>query len=207
LGHHVLTVLGGFGLRVIPYAPFRARIGSTARVLEIERSTPARSARVIVEREGACDVELGDGTADSADVFDIEVGPKHDAWFLETSLVSFRLPERFTMHSVADGSPSPFDLVGESGDLIYVQTASRRVALRELVRTGVSVVEEDRELLEVEYEHDGTIWRQRHRLVLPSVGRTFVLTAQSPADRSANARAALDLMADSACLTDETRLR
>lgn len=186
--HHVFCTLVGFGLRVIPRAPFRVRLAPGGRppALEVEHDGPAgtASARVLPDDRGghACE------PSEAAHVLDVEPGPAaDDAWLVDAPFVRFPLPADFCLHSVPADSPSPFDLVGPDDALIYAQAPRRLPPLERMFGPGQRAVARGATWIELEYEHDGRPWWQRHELF----GDGVVFTAQAPAERADPTRAAL----------------
>jgi len=167
---HVLAVISGWSLRVIPRAPFRAVRGASPRELLVEHAS--LSARITADGAGGFRSEP-DGDA-LGQVVDVERGPVAGAWMVETHAFRAALPDGFALHSAPPGSPSPFDLVGPASSLIYVQSPSRMPPIEAMCGPGQRVSGRGDTWIELEYGHDGVRWWQRHEVV----GR-LVFTAQA----------------------------
>lgn len=191
---HVLTVVGGFGLRVIPHAPFEIS-HDAANILWVRRlGSDPRSLQLRVDQD-SYKTTLGPGTSDLAEVVDVEEGPTDRHWLLQTSRISLPFPKGYTLRSVPDGSASPFDLFGENEEYIYLQSTGGAFSTSQLIADGQTVVEQAADLLEATYEHAGDVWHQRHRLIEVGNMGVFVLTVQVRRRAVERARAVLDEMA------------
>lgn len=175
---HVWTVLSGFGLRAIPFAPFRAALGPNPRSLDLESdaSGEERFARVIADGEGGYASKLAEETPSLFDVVEIEAGPQSDHWRLETHAFSARLPGSATLHSTPADDPSPFVLTGPGGIALYVQSAAKAPPLEAMAACGQTISARGEDWIALEYEHDGAAWVQRHSLRAEGL----VTTVQSP---------------------------
>jgi hypothetical protein len=176
-GHHVFTVVSGFGLRVIPRAPYRLVHGPGAQELDIHHTSVEgpRFARLIADGVRGYKSKIDQYTHSLADVLSVEKGPVQGAWQLETHQFRLVFPENFALHSVPGDSPSPFDLVGPEQTLIYVQAPAKMPSLTGLCGPGQKVSQTGSNWIELIYEHEGNRWWQRHELS----GR-LVLSAQGP---------------------------
>jgi len=182
---HVYTVASGFGLRVVPgAAPYRFSLAPVPPAIDVERAVGERwlFARVVPDRKGGYRVELDEHTPSLADVLDVGAGPDREGWWAETSAYRIPLLEGWTLQAGGEpGAPSPFDLLGPNGTLLYLQAASRVPALAELAAPGQEVVASGEgprsQWVEVQYVHGGEPWAQRHHLMRAGPG-ALVLTAQ-----------------------------
>lgn len=195
---HVLTAIGGFGIRVIPRAPFQARVDEPL-VLDVEVGGRKR-ARVVATTDGH-HVALGPETYDPAEVMDVVPGPLDREWLLQTSRTTLMFPRGYVLHSVDDGSPSPFDLLGDEDELIYMQRVPDTISIDDMLAPGQRETDRAGELIEASYDHGGAVWCQRHILVRLGVGHTRVLTLQAPEAQMENARPVLAAVARSARVT------
>ena len=195
---HVFTAIGGFGIRVIPRAPFQARVDEPL-ILDVEVGGRKR-ARVVATADGH-HVALGPETDDPAEVMDVVPGPPDREWLLQTARTTLRFPRTYVLHSVEDGSPSPFDLLGDEGELIYMQPAPDTISVDDMLAPGQRETDRAGEIIEASYEHEGAVWCQRHIIVRLGVGHTRVLTLQATEAQMAHARPVLAAMARSARVT------
>lgn len=163
-------------------------------------------------------VSLGEGTSGLGDVLDLIPGAGHDHWRIETTVFTARWPESFSPASPppGPGMPSPFDLHGPEGSLIYVQGPLPRRQVRSLARMaapGQAIRRHGRSSgrswwplrgdrhpgwswVELGYLHEGAPWRQVYRLCDLGRGDACLVTAQSPerwADLTAQAAEELAL--------------
>lgn len=192
--HHVLTVASGFGLRVIPYAPFRLSLGPNHSLdVESEASGREHFARLSPEGEGGYASKLAEGTPSLGEVLEVETlgegpGPQTDHWRLETTLFSARLPEGVKLHSTPEGDPSPFLLVAPPDLVLYCQPAHNAPPLAAMHGPGQSVVAQGPDWVEVGYSHGGESWWQRHSISLTEV----VVTVQALQSRRSEGLALLE---------------
>ncbi len=178
--HHVFTVISGFGLRVIPRAPYRASLGPNSNELDVEHDSPdgGRFARVVADREGGYTSKIDAATASLRDVVDVEAGPKLDRWHLDARWFLAPLPRGFALHSVAADSPSPFDLVGPNDCLIFAQSPQQVPDIATLCGPGQTILDRGADWLEVAYVHEGSSWWQRHQIAAVSP-KQLLFTAQA----------------------------
>lgn len=195
---HVLTAIGGFGIRVIPRASFQARVDEPL-VLDVEVGGQKR-ARVVATADGH-HVALGPETDDPADVMDVVPGPPDREWLLQTARTTLMFPRGYVLHSVDDGSPSPFDLLGDDDELIYMQPAPDTLSIDDMLAPGQRETDRGDEFIEASYAHEGDGWCQRHIIVRLGVAHTRVFTLQAPQAQMENAHPVLAAMARSARVT------
>ncbi|RAK42201.1 hypothetical protein B0I29_10222 [Actinoplanes lutulentus] len=113
-------------------------------------------------------------------VVDVEPGPDHPFWVIETSGFDAVWPRGFSVES----SVAPYCLVGEHDSSISVQGPAHVADPDELIAPGQTVVDrrtmgEGVRVLELAYEHDGEPWWQGLYLLPRKGGRVLVFTAQS----------------------------
>jgi len=192
--HHPFTAISGFGLRVIPRAPFVAIQGPNAGDMDVEHRSPGgrRFARLIPQEQGRYKTLLDQRTASPGDVFSVESGPASVGWHLDTGLYRTLFPKRFALHSVPAGSPSPFDLVGPAGSLIFAQSPPEIPSPRQMCGPGQRVVKSAADWVELAYDFEGRKWWQRHQIC----GR-FVFSAQAPSEHAGTVLCALNEMLQS----------
>jgi len=183
---HVFTVVSGFGLRVVPFAPFRASLGPSPHVLDVECDAvvgEARFARLSADGGGGYTSKIAE-VSSLHDVVEVEAGPKSDHWRLETHAFSARLPTGATLHSTPPGDPSPFLLVAPGEIALYLQSAHGAPRLSAMCAPGQEVTEESEDSIALTYVHAGEPWLQRHSTRAPGV----VVTVQSPCSAEERAR-------------------
>lgn len=185
--HHVFTVIAGFGLRVIPRPPFLARHGPGQDELDVEVSGPAGplGARILADHRGGYRSKLPPGTEALGEVLEVEPGPSSEHWLLETERFRARFPPGFTLHSVPRDSPTPFDLVGPGGCLLYLQLPET------LPDWG-----QPEGRMERTYQHQGATWWQRYQVV-EREGLLAVVTAQAPEGHRQEALVGLGVLCES----------
>jgi hypothetical protein len=196
-GHHVYAVASGFGLRVIPYAPYKMRHGSCGEnVLEVQHG--AKYAQVHPNKTGGHTSKIAEGTASLAEVVNVELGHESPTWIIEAEFYSCPFPKGYWLCST-DGQISQFELLGESDELIFFQSPKRMPPVAQLVANGQEVVrlQDDPETgwIELSYDHDGIAHRQRHQ-VLTRTPHNLALTVQAPSDVFDGAREAMLSMAN-----------
>ena len=191
--HHVLAVVSGHGLRVIPHAPYRIGHGPSERDVDVEvdRDGATLMARILADGTGGYRSGLAEGTPSLGAVLDVEQGPD-GPWRIETGLYTCAFPAGFVLHSVPAGSPVPFELVDPDGAMVFLQTPHRLPAITRLAGPEQHVTASGPGWVELTYVHDGRAWWQRHELRPP-----HVVTAQAPASLHARAAAALRAVVDS----------
>lgn len=180
--HHLLTVVSGYGLRVLPMTPCRVSRGPGPRELDV--TLPGRSGRLVADGTGGWLGKI------DADLMRVDAGPVDGDWQLETGRFRCAFPAGFELCSVEVHSPSPFDLVGPGGILIFVQSPLPLPSPAQLAEPGRKLTDSGRTWVELAYEHEGAAWWQRHEIV-----DAMVFTAQAPvAAKDAAASALRDLV-------------
>jgi hypothetical protein len=169
---HVFARLTGHGLVLVPQWPY-----------SFERPDPTSDAVMVTNwRTEDPATALIDPAADPRSVpgvVDVEPGPDHPFWVIETSGFDAVWPAGFSIES----SVPPYCLVGDHESSISVQgpvvvadpetlvARNQRVIARRTMGDGVRV-------LEVTYEHEGEQWWQGLYLYPRQGGRVLVLAAQ-----------------------------
>ena len=172
----------------MPRAPFRARhADGPAPAIDIEHDSPAGRlfARVISDN-GGYHSKIDQCTKSLSDVVDVQRGPAIDEWRIETSIFTCCWPQGYQLCSNSfPDDPGPFDLIGVNDELIYIQKPKVLPHVEKMVAPNQTVVDvhcgHESEWIELEYDHDGESWRQRHEVVL-LLGERFVVTMQSLSD-------------------------
>ncbi|MEW4528297.1 hypothetical protein [Maioricimonas sp. JC845] len=201
--HHVYTRVCGFGLTVVPRAPYRIRHApEPPDAIDVEYDSPEgeRFARLIPDN-GGYRSRISPQTSSLYDVLGIEAGPNLDRWRIETSVFTCCWPAGYTICSNSfPQDPSPFDLLGPHREMIYVQRPRNLPDVAELSAPGQTVVRIERtgtsEWIDLAYEHDGQKWRQRHEVVTLDGERTAV-TTQAPDEFADEAVSAARAVAES----------
>jgi hypothetical protein len=136
-------------------------------------------------------------------VLNLVEGPKQDHWRIETAAFTVRWPEGLVLQS--NPTPPGFDLLGPEETHIYVSVQgpilrSRLPALDAMAAPGQHVRRQGQSprwsWVELEYQHEGQPWRQKHHLV-DLAGRVCLVTAQAPEAWFGPAEAAGGAVADS----------
>lgn len=200
---HVFARIAGFGLIVTPHAPFRVRhADESAAAIDVEHDSlkGRRFARVIPEN-GSYECKIDRVTESLSDVLEIQPGPDTDDWRIETSIFTCCWPHGYLLCSNDyPNDPGPFDLVGVHDELIYIQKPKVMPDIEEMCGPDQTIVNTGRDAdsgwIELEYDHEGVSWRQRHEVVtLP--GCRFVVTMQSPSQFAGEAVATAQQVAQS----------
>ncbi len=204
MSQHVYARLTGFGWTLLPLAPFRfERVDGRERTVLAIHDPGDGPRRATINLGGAKPiVHLGERTSDLGEVLDLIPGGGCDHWRIETTVFTARWPSGFALASPpGPGMPSPFDLLGPDGALIYVQGPLPRRDLRGLDRIaapdqvirrhgrsagrswwppGWAVRHPGWSWVELEYRHEGSPWRQVYRLADLGGGYACVVTKQAP---------------------------
>jgi len=183
---HVYARIAGFGLVVMPRAPFRARhADDPAMAIDVEHDSPQGRlfARVIPDN-GGYQSKIDQHTESLNDVLDVEAGPDAHDWRIETSVFTCCWPRGYLLCSNNfPEDPGPFDLVGIHNELIYIQKPKTMPDVETMCGPNQKILNVQRhaesEWIELEYEHEGTPWRQRHEVVT-LLGQRFAVTMQTP---------------------------
>lgn len=205
MAQHVYARIVGFGLAVMPRAPFRAGYAdepATAIDVEHHSEKGVLFARVIPDGAGYKS-KVDQHTKSVLDVVDIEDGPDTHNWRIETSVFTSCWPHGYMLCSNNfPDDPGPFDLVGVHDELIYVQKPKVMPDVEEMCGADQTVLDvqrgEDSEWIELEYVHEGVSWRQRHEVITLRDQR-FVVTMQAPAECAEQAVGVAQQIARSLC--------
>ena len=186
---HVLARLHGFGVVVVPKAPYR-----------IGRVPDAPDTRLRIahgDRSEAIDVADGPAVTDLADVTAGDPAPR---WRIETSLTSCAWPLGFDLASDPDGL-SPFLLLGPEDAMVWLAgplAREKTQPIEKLVAEGQRVRavahSGDCERIDVDYEVEGEGWWQRRYVVPWTDTETIVVTGQARAATEELTALAVDLI-------------
>ncbi|MCA9038574.1 MAG: hypothetical protein KDA91_25790, partial [Planctomycetaceae bacterium] len=112
---HVYARLTGFGLAVIPQAPFRIQYApGDGDAIDVQHQSPQgqRFARLIPD-QGGYKSKIDQYTDSLYEVLDVEKGPDTDQWRIETTIFTVAWPRGYVLCSNNfPQDPGPFDLVG-----------------------------------------------------------------------------------------------
>lgn len=183
---HVFARVAGFQLAVIPRAPFRLKHANeppTAIDVEYESASGQLFARLIPDN-GGYQSKLDQHTQSLFDVLDVETGPDINHWRIETTIFTCCWPLGYALCSNNfPNDPGPFDLVGNNNELIYIQHPDNLPDVAELCAPNQTIINIERtaesQSVDLEYDHHGLRWRQRHE-VTTLLGRRIAVTMQSP---------------------------
>ncbi|WP_156313256.1 hypothetical protein [Micromonospora sp. HK10] len=184
---HVLARLAGYGVVLVPYWPYT-----------FERSDAASDAVVVTNWRvnGPAKALVDSADAHSAPgIVDVEPGPDHPFWVIETSSFSAVWPFGFSVESTV----APYCLVGEHDASISVQGPVHIADPDVMIAPGQTVVGRrkmgrDVEVIELVYEHEGEPWWQGVYLYPRKGGQELVFTAQSREPGIAAARDGVEWM-------------
>lgn len=187
-GSSSTTSIVGFGLRVIPRVPYCVVHGPTPPELDIEHHSRGgpRFARLLPDGPGRYRSRIDHRTPSLGEVLSVEPGPGSGEWQLDTGQFRVAFPAGFGLYSAPPASTSPFDLVGPGSTQIYVQSPTQMPPPAQMCAPGQRVLETGDDWVELEYDHEGRKWWQRHQIS----GR-FVFSAQSPHESRGVALASL----------------
>jgi hypothetical protein len=147
-----------------------------------------------------------DRAPDGGGVLDVDTGPDHPHWLIETSDFTVRWPAGFRLESGNDpGDRTLFYLLGRADEAIFPQgpvPRGRLAAPDALAAPGQTVVDRRVDgdgvgVTELGYEHDGEPWWQAHWTVAWDEHRFLVVTAQAPATHADHTRVAAAEVAES----------
>lgn len=186
---HVFASLVGYGVRLVPRAPFRLRrVSNPQGSVEVdwtrEDGKVVRS-RVIPSGD-SCYQEPADGSADL-----VPFPESTGAWRIATSAFSITWPSGLVLQSTSTpDTPPGFDLVAQGDVLLWPQGVFPRATVGDVTRLvgpGQRMIRSGQRggisFVELAYEHDGRIWYQRHDLVPFTADNALVLTVQAPEPR------------------------
>lgn len=204
---HVYARVSGFGLTVIPFAPFQMiRSDEVDHALDIQHSQQQHRlfARVIPDGDGRYKSQIGQATESLYDVADIAPGPHSTDWVIETSVATCRWPAGYELCSNNfPDDPGPFDLIGPYQELIYTQQPRRMPDVKDMCAPGQTVLDIQHtpasDWIELQHSHEGAMWFQRHEVV-KTLQHPMAVTSQCRAEFRTGTTAAARQVAES--LTD-----
>lgn len=145
--------------------------------------------------EDGTSVMLGAGMEDVAEVGSVTPSAAPAGWRIETSSYTVQWPEGYTVGSVRDGAPFPFEFerVGAPNELIVLRgplVGAKQVPSPDaLVGKDQEPVAMDMKSptpwVEVRYQVDGKPWRQRHYYAVLKPETIVLVTIQAPEERAA----------------------
>jgi hypothetical protein len=194
---HVFARLVGYGMVLVPHWPYLfERHADGGDVVRVTRWVDDAHEHALI---------APDRPVEPSTTVDVENGPDHRYWLIETSVCRLAWPAGFTLESPHDADDStPFYLHGAGGATIFPQGPALKAQLAgpdALVGPGQRVLDRRTEagaaVVEVSYEHDGEPWWQGHWTVPYGSDRLLVITAQAPAEHAAPTRAAAETVVSS----------
>ena len=187
---HVLARLQGFGVIVLPKAPYR--------IERIEGEPDTRLRIFHGEQSGVVDVREVVRGEERTELADISEGDPRQSWRIETGVVTHDWPHGFALSSDPD-ELSPYVLFGPDDAMIWIAgpvDRARTTPIEKLVaeeQTVRAVAQAgDNERLDVDYVIDDEPWWQRRYVLAWGEGRALVLTAQARAATEETAAEAVD---------------
>ncbi|MER7283858.1 hypothetical protein ABT369_56545 [Dactylosporangium sp. NPDC000244] len=184
---HVFARLAGHGLVLMPHWPYTfERPDADSDVVVVTHWRQDGPARAVVDLSDARSVP---------GIVDVEPGPDHPYWVIETTGFKVVWPDGFSVESTMD----PYCLTGEHDASISVQGPAHIADPDVMIGEGQTVVARRTmgrgvQVLELAYEHEGEPWWQGVYLYPRKDGRVLVFTAQSREPGVAAARHGVEWM-------------
>jgi hypothetical protein len=160
---------------------------------------------IAVYRQGpeGTSIALGVGMKDLSEIGKVSKGPKERRWYITTPAYRIIWPVGLKLQSTGIGSAWPFELVNQDGVMVMLRgplKAQQVPRPPQLVGPGQKRVDEgslgDSTWMELEYEYEGAIWRQRHYYGI--LGKQIVLVSgQAPVAHTAKMTAACEAIVKS----------
>lgn len=177
-------------MALVPYWPYMfERDGAGSDAVRVTRWSATGPEQVVVTTDLA---------PDGGWVVDIDAGPDHRHWLIETSDFTVRWPVGFTLESGNDpGDRTLFYLLGPAEEAVFPQgpVPRERAAPDALAAPGQTVVDRRVDghgagVTELSYQHAGGPWWQAYWTLPWDTQRFLVVTAQAPAAYADRTRAA-----------------
>src|SRR5688572_20119132 len=184
---HVFARLAGHGLVLLPYWPYTfERHGDGSDAVAVTHLRPECRVRAVVDPLAAHSVP---------GVVDVEPGPDHPYWVIETSHFNAAWPAGFSITSDFE----PFCLIGEHGTSIHVQGPAYVADPDALIASDQTVVarramDQGVQVLELAYEYEGEPWWKGVYFLPRADGRVLAFSAQSREPGIAAARNTVEWM-------------
>lgn len=157
--------------------------GIIAAALPADSQAPQKQVQIILSDTGNR-LSLGQGVAKAEEVIQVAEGPDTRKWMIETPIFRTAWPNGFDLRFPL-ASKTRFDLVGPDNTLIFVQgPATYQTRLLDMMASegqrefGRGKTPSGHDWIELEYDAEGTKWRQRHYARKISSTDCFVVTAQ-----------------------------
>lgn len=199
---HVYARLSGYGLVLVPYAPYSFTLLADGRSVAVTHAAPegTRSARITPGKASpTLHLEPGTSSLDEVVTLSAEGQPAH--WRIETQVFTCDWPRGFALHSAESG---PFDLLGPDESLIYLQgpyPPARVPPMNKLVIPGQTLVGQGEgpgfRWVEVAYTHEGRRWHKRYAFAAWVQDHVLVVTGQALERNAVSTAAATDALAAS----------
>jgi len=183
MNEHVYARLVGYGLAIVPRAPFT-----------LERLGPSDlPIRVTHGQTSAVLATPSHGPSDLSNVADVAPGPTDDFWSIETSPFEAVWPQGFTVHHDPSGPPG-FYLQSAAQALVFAQgpyPQAKIPALERMAAPGQALCQVHItglvQWVHLSYSIGAVPWVQRHHVVPLGSEYRVIVTFQAPEAVSAPA--------------------
>jgi hypothetical protein len=185
----VFARISGLGYTLLPVAtPFRAaRMEAEAPAFRVVVGEDEGERQAFVKLGGReLAFSLSPDTEELSEVVELSAGPELDHLRIDTTVFTVRWPATLVLASPGPDAPTPFDLHGPDGALVFVQgpypaaqvppPEALRGPEQQHLRSGATA---GRRWAEFGYTHEGRRWVQRQYVV--PFGRSGVLLVSSQA--------------------------
>jgi len=173
---HVYARLAGHGLAIVPKTPFHFERLTTS---DVPLRVGHGDATGVLSAYSQAAHEL-------STVADVEAGPMHEYWAIETSAFRSIWPIGYVVHYDPSGPPG-FYLLSKNQAMIFAQgpfLSAKIPAPEHMVGPGQSLVAVGDTgsiaWADFTYLHEGQVWAQRHHIVSLATGKKIVVTFQAP---------------------------
>lgn len=187
--NHVYVWISGYGLTVVPFAPYEIKFGTDGpATLDIRHFTSKGNlfARLIADQMGGYRSKIDQHTKSLFDVTDIAEGAKAPYWQIETSWFCCNWPEGYSLFSTEYPDDSVlFEMTNNHNDLIFIQNGMNAPQLSDMYSPEQRVINinESTNTIEIEYDNQDNTFYQRHQKIIKN-NINIVLSAQSLYERS-----------------------
>ena len=208
--HHIYSWISGFGLTLLPFAPFRVGQGETDPLsLDILYFATGgeQFARVIADGNGGFASKIDQNARSVYDVVEIRPGPALPKWIIETSAFTCEWPMEYELVSTDfPHEAAIINLLSSDQKQIFIQSSQHILPLRQMPVRGQKIVslDESSGSIELQYRYENLLWYQRHQIVSFGV-QALLVSCQSPNTLAASVRAAAVSVAKSIILTQDER--
>jgi hypothetical protein len=183
MNEHVYARVTGYDLTIVPRPPYTfERLGPSDLPIRVTHGTA-----------GAVLATPSRGASELSGVADVEPGPPHERWTIETTAFEAVWPDGFTLHSDPSGPPG-FYLLTATQAMAFAQGPYLRAqlpALQQMVGPGQTLCEVHTAgpvpWVHLTYEHERAAWIQRHHVVALGPEHCIIITLQSPQQLASSA--------------------